>query len=255
MPKRKDSDLLSLGIGPEHVKRLHDELARLLELAEKGWVAQMWMACLDGLTIGDAIDPIKLLNICQTIISPVFFYVLPWKFLMILVCDPCSLQKDRCDQATGDGQSHADVVLGGLHQWGEGCSFGMAKHSTLKLLRFLNWWGVGRNLNGVGKKYVTVNRSSTCFNGFDWVCLLWHNDLGLIDFIWLRFIHIYPYIIVRDDYADWCWWFPVAATCFPLWKAIASLKPETADEEALQQLSERQGLRVTKGFYRKCKNR
>ena len=77
MPKRKDSDLLSLGIGPEHVKRLHDELARLLELAEKGWVAQMWMACLDGLTIGDAIDPIKLLNICQTIISPVFFYVLP----------------------------------------------------------------------------------------------------------------------------------------------------------------------------------
>lgn len=50
LPKRKDSDLLSLGIGPEHVKRLHDELARLLELAEKGWVAQMWMACLDGLT-------------------------------------------------------------------------------------------------------------------------------------------------------------------------------------------------------------
>ena len=99
---------------------------------------------------------------------------------MILVCDPCSLQKDRCDQATGDGQSHADVVLGGLHQWGEGCSFGMAKHSTLKLLRFLNWWGVGRNLNGVGKKNVTVNRSSTCFNWFDWVCLFWHNDLGLI---------------------------------------------------------------------------
>ena len=32
----QDSDLLSLGLGPEHVKRLHDELARLLEQAEKG---------------------------------------------------------------------------------------------------------------------------------------------------------------------------------------------------------------------------
>ena len=139
MPKRKDSDLLSLGIGPEHVKRLHDELARLLELAEKGWVAQMWMACLDGLTIlswsywnmtrfGDAIDIYRsymiLLNICQTIILVFVWSILPWRFLMILLCDRCSLQKYRCDQATGDGQSHADVVLGGLHQWGEGCSFG-----------------------------------------------------------------------------------------------------------------------------------
>eukprot|EP00930_Biecheleria_cincta_P096577 TRINITY_DN88400_c0_g1_i1.p1 TRINITY_DN88400_c0_g1~~TRINITY_DN88400_c0_g1_i1.p1 ORF type:complete len:2469 (+),score=622.90 TRINITY_DN88400_c0_g1_i1:85-7491(+) len=32
----EQADLLSLGIGPEHVKRLHDELVRLLELAEKG---------------------------------------------------------------------------------------------------------------------------------------------------------------------------------------------------------------------------
>ncbi|CAJ1372494.1 unnamed protein product [Effrenium voratum] len=34
--EEEDSDLLSLGLGPEHVKRLHDELARLLEQAEKG---------------------------------------------------------------------------------------------------------------------------------------------------------------------------------------------------------------------------
>ncbi|CAK8992397.1 unnamed protein product, partial [Durusdinium trenchii] len=33
--RAEDSDLLSLGLGPEHVKRLHDELVRLLELAEK----------------------------------------------------------------------------------------------------------------------------------------------------------------------------------------------------------------------------
>lgn len=29
---------MSLGLGPEHVKRLHDELVRLLELAEKGGI-------------------------------------------------------------------------------------------------------------------------------------------------------------------------------------------------------------------------
>ncbi|CAK9083812.1 unnamed protein product [Durusdinium trenchii] len=34
--EEEDSDLLSLGLGLEHVKRLHDELVRLLELAEKG---------------------------------------------------------------------------------------------------------------------------------------------------------------------------------------------------------------------------
>ena len=42
-PRTQDSDLLSLGIGPEHVKRLHDELARLLELAEKG--AEFFCGC------------------------------------------------------------------------------------------------------------------------------------------------------------------------------------------------------------------
>eukprot|EP00439_Symbiodinium_sp_Y106_P032713 s197_g3.t3 len=34
--QEQDADLLSLGIGPEHVKRLYDELQRLLEQAEKG---------------------------------------------------------------------------------------------------------------------------------------------------------------------------------------------------------------------------
>lgn len=34
--EEEQTDLSSLGIGPEHVKRLHDELVRLLELAEKG---------------------------------------------------------------------------------------------------------------------------------------------------------------------------------------------------------------------------
>jgi len=32
----KEADILSLGIGPEHVKRLHDELNRVLDQAEKG---------------------------------------------------------------------------------------------------------------------------------------------------------------------------------------------------------------------------